>query len=105
MTQTMFNSANIVSILKQVASDLRNHNEELRQLDAIIGDGDLGVTMELGSKAISEYLASPDEEDIGKLLNKCGMHFNNACPSTFGTLVASAFMGAGKAVIGKKEIE
>ncbi|MFC1915374.1 dihydroxyacetone kinase subunit L [Chloroflexota bacterium] len=97
--------ANIVSALKEVAADLKNHSEELRQLDAIIGDGDLGVTTELGSKAICEYLASAEEDNIGQLLAKCGMQFNKASPSTFGTLLASAFMEAGKAVLGKKEID
>jgi dihydroxyacetone kinase-like protein len=35
---------------------------------------------------------------------KCGMQVNKASPSTFGTLLASAFMEAGKAVSGRKEI-
>ncbi|GAI18776.1 unnamed protein product, partial [marine sediment metagenome] len=32
------------------------------------------------------------------------MNFNKASPSTFGTLVASAFMEAGKASLGKREL-
>jgi len=101
----MLTTTSIISILKEVASDFRNHSEELRQLDAVIGDGDLGVTVELGSKALLEYLASPVEDDIGQLLAKCGLQFNKASPSTFGTLLASAFMGAGKAAMGKTKIE
>ena len=101
----MLTTTSIISILKEVASDFRNHSEELRQLDAVIGDGDLGVTVELGSKALLEYLASPAEDDIGQLLAKCGLQFNKASPSTFGTLLASAFMGAGKAAMGKTKIE
>jgi len=101
----MLTAINIVSILKEVAADLESHSEELRQLDAIIGDGDLGVTVELGSKALREYLASPDEGNIGQLLAKCGLQFNKASPSTFGTLLASAFMGAGKVAMEKEKIE
>jgi dihydroxyacetone kinase-like protein len=101
----MLTTTSIISVLKEVASDFRNHSEELRQLDAVIGDGDLGVTVELGSKALLEYLASPVEDDIGQLLAKCGLQFNKASPSTFGTLLASAFMGAGKAAMGKTKIE
>lgn len=103
MTQLILTTINMVSILKEVAADLESHSEELRQLDAVIGDGDLGVTIELGSKAIREYLASSDEDDIGQLLAKCGMCINKAIPSTFGTLLASAFMGAGKASMGKEK--
>ena len=100
----MLTTANMASILKEVMSDFKSHSEELRQLDAVIGDGDLGVTVELGSKALGEYLASPVPDDAGQLLAQCGLQFNKASPSTFGTLLASAFMGAGKAVMGKKEI-
>ncbi len=100
----MLTTTDMVSILKEAASDFQSHSEELRQLDAIIGDGDLGVTVELGSKSLREYLSSPDEDNIGKLLAKCGLQFNRASPSTFGTLLASAFMGAGKAVMGKEII-
>ena len=101
----MITSIDIVSILKGVVSDFESHNEELRQLDAIIGDGDLGVTVDLGSKALRDYLSSVDEINIGQLLANCGLQFNKASPSTFGTLLASAFMGAGKAVMGKAEIK
>jgi len=103
VTQTL-TIAGVISILKQVASDEKAHIEELRQLDAVLGDGDMGVTIELGSRAIDKYLNSTDEKDIGKLLVKCGTNFNKASPSTFGTLLASAFMEAGKACLGKKEI-
>jgi phosphoenolpyruvate---glycerone phosphotransferase subunit DhaL len=98
------NSATLIGILKETATGWSRHSDEVGQLDAIIGDGDMGVTVELGSKAMTDYLSNPAEEDIGKLLMKCGMQINKASPSTFGTLLASAFMEAGKAVLGRKEI-
>jgi phosphoenolpyruvate---glycerone phosphotransferase subunit DhaL len=98
-------AANIITVLKKTADAWRRHSDELRQLDAVIGDGDLGVTVELGSMTMADYLANPGEEDIGKLLMKCGMQINKSTPSTFGTLLASAFMEAGKAVLGCKEIQ
>ncbi len=101
----MLTTMNIVSILKEVTSDFESHSEELRQLDAVIGDGDLGITVDLGSKALREYLASPNDDNTGQLLVKCGLQFNKASPSTFGTLLASAFMSAGKVVMGKEKIE
>src|SRR4030042_809547 len=92
------------AVLQLVAADLRSHSEELRQLDAKVADGDLGVTIELASQAMSVYLASSTETDIGNLLAQCGMNINKVSPSTFGTILASAFMGAGKAVVGKENI-
>ena len=99
----MLTTEDFVSILKETAADFQGHSEELRQLDAVIGDGDLGVTIDLGSKGLREYLAAQEETNVGQLLAKCGLQFNKASPSTFGTLLASAFMGAGKAVTDKEK--
>ncbi|MBN1376455.1 MAG: DAK2 domain-containing protein [Dehalococcoidia bacterium] len=97
-------STSLVAILQDVMSALSNHSDEVQKLDAALGDGDMGVTLQLGSKAVSEYLASVDEKDIGKLLAGCGLCFNKASSSTFGTLLASAFMESGKACMGRQEI-
>ena len=101
----IFTTVTFTDILKNTANGWSQHREELRQLDSITGDGDLGVTVELAGKAMTDYLVNPNEEDIGKLLMKCGMQINKSSPSTFGTLLASAFMEAGKTVLGRKEIE
>jgi dihydroxyacetone kinase len=98
------NTATLIDILKDTAVGWSRNSDELRRLDSIAGDGDLGVTVELASKAMTDYLTNPGEEDIGKLLMKSGMQINKASPSTFGTLLASAFMEAGKVVLGRKEI-
>ena len=104
MNNTKLTCSDIVAILQKVAIDMTEHIGELRDLDAASGDGDLGVTVELSSKAMTTYLNGPDETDTGKMLAKLGMNTNQISPSTFGTLLASAFLSAGKAVQGKPEI-
>ena len=104
MTDVKLNRAELISVFINVARDMKGHVDRLRDLDAVMGDGDLGVTVGMGSDAMIVYLAAPDETDIGKMLVKCGMNVNTVNPSTFGTLQASAFMGAGKAVLNKTEI-
>jgi len=94
-----------VGLLQQVASGMQQHIDELRDLDAALGDGDLGVTMELGAKAMKAYLSAPVDPDTGRMLAKLGMDINKVNPSTFGTLLASAFMGAGKAVQSKTDLK
>ena len=96
--------SDIVTILQKVAIDIKEHIGELRELDAASGDGDLGITVELGANTMTAYLNAPDESDVGKMLAKLGMNANKANPSTFGTLLASAFIGAGKAMQEKTEI-
>jgi phosphoenolpyruvate---glycerone phosphotransferase subunit DhaL len=91
-------------ILKQVAVDMKEHVEELRELDATAGDGDLGITVELASSAMQTFLEAASADNIGELLSKCGMSINKISPSTFGTLLAAGFLGVAKAIGNKQEI-
>lgn len=93
-----------LSILDQTAADMELHVEELRQLDSQLGDGDLGITIDLACKALHEFLSSSGTDDIGRLLLSAAAKINQANPSTFGTLLSSGFMGAGKAAMGKTEL-
>ena len=104
METSELGATDISSVLVLLADDLEARSEELRQLDATIGDGDLGITIQLGSQAMRQFLGSSTETDVGQLLARCGMSINKASPSTFGTLLASAYMAAGKAVRGKESI-
>jgi phosphoenolpyruvate---glycerone phosphotransferase subunit DhaL len=107
--------ADLRAILGTVALDLQEHLEELRELDAVLGDGDLGITMQLASGAIADAAggvegakigaaAGGHVEDVGMTLATLGMSINKVSPSTFGTLLASAFMGAGASVRGKSRV-
>jgi dihydroxyacetone kinase-like protein len=95
----------LLGLLGAMAAGLAGHSEEIRELDAKVGDGDLGVTVGLMAKALIEFAESSRETDVGRLLAQCGMAVNRANPSTFGTIMASGFMGGGKAVVGKTCIE
>lgn len=100
----VLSSKDLCIILGRVAADIRGHVEELRDLDAVTGDGDLGITIELAAKGITGCLETTDEQDAGKLLAQCGLNINKVSPSTFGTLLAAAFMGAGQSVVNKSEL-
>ena len=102
MTETI-GASDVTSVLRQASRSLLDHHAELTELDALTGDGDMGVTARLISKAIEKSAAS-SETDIGKLLMTCGMEINRESPSTFGTLLASAFVEAGKTVAGRTEV-
>ncbi len=104
MPETTIDSSEFALVLAMTAAGLKEHIDELRDLDAALGDGDLGVTAELGANAMAAFLDMNSESDIGKMLVQLGMHINRANPSTFGTLLASAFMGAGKSAQTKSEL-
>ena len=104
MADLNLTTESLKDVLIKVADDLRTHTNELRELDAQTGDGDLGVTIELASKGITGYVESTSETDAGKFLAQCGMNINKVSPSTFGTILAAAFMGAGKALTGTESV-
>jgi dihydroxyacetone kinase-like protein len=78
-------------------------SDELNALDAQLGDGDLGVTMVRGTRAVASELANlPD--DVGMALLKCAQAFTKLSGSTYGTLLATGLMSAAKATRGRTEV-
>ncbi len=87
------------------ASAVMDENKEyLIELDAALGDGDLGLTMSTGFGRAKEAVQASTENDLGKLFMLAGMTIAKAVPSTMGTLVASGFMKAAKALKDKTEL-
>jgi phosphoenolpyruvate---glycerone phosphotransferase subunit DhaL len=80
---------------------MEENQDRLIEIDGIIGDGDLGLTMTKAFRSADDDISGSDEEDIGKLLAKAGMVMAKAAPSTMGSLVATGFMKGGKAVAGR----
>ncbi len=97
-------AADVIAFLRMLAEEMPRHQDKLRQLDAQIGDGDLGVTVSLGMKGISDGLADLEGERPGIILARSGMNFNRAAASTFGAIFATALMSAGKALGDREEI-
>ncbi len=104
MSQTISQAA-VVSALKRAAQVLRAESSRLNDLDQIIGDGDIGITLDKIGAALVDYADSASVDgDLGKWLGRAGMAANKAGSSSFGTLLASALMRAGKAIPGKTEL-
>ena len=70
-------------------------------LDGKVGDSDLGITMSKSFAAAAEALAAegPDA-GLSKLLRTAGAAMARSAPSTMGTLTATGFLRASKAVEG-----
>jgi phosphoenolpyruvate---glycerone phosphotransferase subunit DhaL len=83
----------LTSVLTAAANAVIGSADDLNQLDAQAGDGDLGVTMATAGRAVLEVLASSDD-----LLRACGVAVSQKAPSTCGTLFATGFLRAAKAL-------
>jgi len=85
-------TATLRNALTRVAAEMESCSDELNALDAQLGDGDLGVTMVRGARAVTAELPNlPD--DVGMALLKCAQAFTKLSGSTYGTLLATGLMG------------
>ncbi|MDX2141076.1 MAG: dihydroxyacetone kinase subunit DhaL [Chloroflexota bacterium] len=96
----------VAALLGSVADLMIAQKDELATLDADLGDGDLGRTIERGFLAIKTALADPNApagEDIGRMLFRLGKAFSNDAASSFGALFGTALMKGGMALKDKHE--
>lgn len=95
----------VPAMFDSVAAIFAAKKDELCELDAAMGDGDLGLTMSKGYGALPGFLRDLEGEgDLGKMLFKGAMKMQNTVPSTMGTLMSSGVMEGGKALKGKTEM-
>jgi phosphoenolpyruvate---glycerone phosphotransferase subunit DhaL len=104
MEATTISREGLGVILKGVSLDMKQHVEELRALDAVLGDGDLGVTIQMAGEAVVQAVSAETDDDVEGLLIRCGTSIRRVSPSTFGTLLGSAFIEAGRAAAGKGDL-
>ncbi|MCC6611920.1 MAG: dihydroxyacetone kinase subunit L [Anaerolineae bacterium] len=97
MTTTL-DTTQVKALMGAVADGLIAHKDDLAALDAELGDGDLGRTVERGFIGIKEALAGPLPDDVGRTLFQLGKAFSNAAPSSFGALYGTALMKSGTAL-------
>lgn len=89
-------------LLTRTLSALPAHAEELRELDAALGDGDLGITVSAGSTAVVKaFAALPAEASVAEVLVAAGKAFSTANPSTFAALIGGGMLAASKAMAGQ----
>jgi len=92
-------------LLLAVSDAMIESKEKLGELDSVIGDGDLGVTVFLGFNAVKKSVNEGNYGDIQGLLQGCGMAFAENAASTFGAVMSTMFLRAGRVVKGKTKIE
>jgi dihydroxyacetone kinase len=97
------NAETLRQAMDSVSKVMTANRDYLVELDQQNGDGDLGISMAAGFKAVSDYLAAGEEKDLGRILMKCGGVFNEAAPSSLGTIISFGFMGMARALKGKEE--
>lgn len=103
MKQTL-NIEDVRNILKEISSIMDENKDYLCKLDGALGDGDIGLTMSKGFKAVTENLPNASPDNIGVLLMNSAVVMGETVASTMGTLMASALIRGGKVTQGKSEL-
>lgn len=93
------NAEQLRTVLVDAFVTLEASKDELRDLDAAIGDGDLGITVSSGARAAREGIASlPRDATPVLILRTVAQRFASANPSTMSALVATGLIAGVKQV-------
>lgn len=98
------NATDLRALLARWAGIMADKRDWLIELDSVVGDSDLGLTMSDGFRAASEAANACELTDVGKLCYQAGKAMAAAVPSTMGTLMASGLMNAGKVLKGLEQL-
>lgn len=98
-------AASLKKAMQTISNVMTEQKEYLIELDQKNGDGDLGISMSDGFKAASDALGQSEESDLGRLFLKASAAFNEAAPSSLGTILSLGMMGMAKMLKGKTEVE
>ena len=91
----------LIKLLKEISDIMAENKDKLIEMDGIVGDGDLGLTMSDGFKAAYDAVSDGAIADAGKLLFAAGKAMANKVPST----MATGLKQAGKDLKGKGTLE
>ncbi len=96
--------ADLRGAIDRLTAAMEREFDALNAADGALGDGDLGVTLTRGMRAISDLRPGlPD--DLGQALLACAQAFTKTSGSSYGTLMATGLMAMAKALRGRTGVE
>lgn len=87
----------------KIRSALERDHDALTEIDGRLGDGDLGITLLKAFRQLDSMAPSLDA-DLGQALARCAVEVSKVASSSFGTLIATAFLAASKRLKGRVEM-
>lgn len=91
--------------MNRIADTMSANRQYLIELDQRNGDGDLGISMSEGYAAAGAVIQKSEEKDLGKLMIAAGKAFNEAAPSSLGTITSFGMMGMAKVLKGHEQAD
>lgn len=100
----MVTKAEVLDFIRIYGDKMAAHRQELTDLDQVIGDGDHGINMNRGFKAVSEKLPTFADETIEEILKAVGMTLVSTVGGASGPLYGTAFIRAGASAKSKETL-
>ncbi|MDK2896722.1 MAG: phosphoenolpyruvate---glycerone phosphotransferase subunit DhaL [Candidatus Atribacteria bacterium] len=94
----------VKSALNRVVENLEKNRQYLNDLDSPIGDSDHGESVCNAFHKVKEVVSDSSAQDIGTLLQEIGRSIIFSGGAAMGPLYGTAFMDAGTALAGKKDL-
>lgn len=94
----------LIEIIRAVTEDVEAEKAHLNALDAALGDGDHGISMTIGARAVRRNLEGMAGLAFGEVLRRCGEILQGSAGATVGALLGSGLAKAGKAIDGREEL-
>jgi len=92
-------------LLDRALELLAKNEDELRDLDSAIGDGDLGITVSRGAEAARKSIAAlPSAARPSEIVRTVATTIASANPSSFSALVATGLLAASRSVAEKESL-
>ncbi len=86
------------------ADDVIAREQELCELDSVVGDGDHGVTVRKGYQKIKDAIANQNPTTMSDLMFEGGMGLADTAGGAIGPIYASMYIGFSTAIQGKDEL-
>jgi dihydroxyacetone kinase phosphoprotein-dependent L subunit len=95
-----------LKMMRSVAAVIHEEKDWLSKLDGVIGDGDHGITMDIGWTAVGQVLdRQPPDALIAHICEESAQAFLTAVGASSGPLYAGAFRGAAAAVANRLNLD
>jgi dihydroxyacetone kinase phosphoprotein-dependent L subunit len=103
MPETGIGAQDFREMIISVAGKIAQEEARLNSLDAALGDGDHGITMQLGFEAMVRKLGELDAQaGIDRLLDEAGMAFMAATGGASGVVFGKMFMAGARLLKGTR---
>lgn len=102
--EKMIHRDQLLQIIEEITTVITTNKQFLTDLDQAIGDGDHGINLDRGFRAIQDKVAAVKDKDCGTILKTVAMGLISTVGGASGPLYGTIFMKAAQVIGAKMEI-